>query len=86
MFIVDKTRTMITNINCVSSIYLERNRIIAESQRESILLGNYLLDERAEKVFEELLKTVFPNRCFPNDGTISEKRTDGCYIYYMPEE
>lgn len=70
MFVVTFDRGIVVNINLVNNINCGSEKIIAETQADSFLLGKYATKERTEKVFSELIT----------------KMAENCKIHYMPEE
>jgi hypothetical protein len=60
MFIVDADRRNAVNVDNVISIGIEGRRIVAVTRVDDIILGQYHEDYRANEVYAEMLKWIFP--------------------------
>lgn len=96
MFIVSQNRREIVNVDTVRRFYVYRNTIVAQYRPgEEADLGKYDTYTRANEVFAQMLREVFPppvhNTRRERDGVIIE---DGWYeipvetgkCWYIPEE
>ena len=84
MYIVNQDRNMVVNVKQSASIDLRSNEIKAYiDMRNCNTLGVYKTSERAEEVFKQMLKEIFP-AYVKNDilGEMIMNRN----AYYMPEE
>lgn len=62
MFIVDMNRKITVNVDNVLCIIRDIKKITAVTQVDDIILGTYSTEERAEEVYEDMLKIIFaPN-------------------------
>lgn len=64
MFIVNQKRTEVVNVNNLIEIQFDDNVIWGVSNVGKIPLGDYENAEEARKVFEKMLKVVFPTNAW----------------------
>ena len=64
MFIVKQSRRGVVNANLAVKIELDGNCILAvfNCETKTIVLGSYKTEERANEVFYEMLKELFPQQ------------------------
>lgn len=98
MYIIDFERCELVNIDNVISVRLERDKIVATTIAEDIVLGIYDTPERTAQVYDEMLEKCF---CSGMSAVADFVISDGTSLrtvknikifqesdryYYMPKE
>lgn len=60
MFIVGQSRKITVNVDNAATLDLDGKRIIASTNVGDVNLGVYSSDARAEEVYEDMLRNIFP--------------------------
>ena len=85
MYIVNRTRSEVTNIENVTHINLDADVIsaylVSGTRR---ILGSYDTEEQAQDVFRKMLKACFNYEDFTRNVVMCKEGFDSG-VYYMPE-